>query len=75
MGFSLSSGAPSWSQAQAYGQRGHPGRGDGLEEGTQLTPGSALVLGWCLCNSVSWTLGGYQISSPAAQICLNMNNS
>lgn len=42
---------------------------------SQLTPGSVPMPELCLCNSVSWTLAGYQISNPAAQICLNMNNS
>lgn len=35
---------------------------DGLEEGNQQTPGSALLPGLYLCNSVSCTLAGYQVS-------------
>lgn len=51
------------------------GPAHGLEEGNQLTAGAAPVPEWCLCNSVSGTLAGYQIRSPAAQISLHMNNS
>lgn len=54
---------------------GHLGPEVSLEEGTQLTPCSAPVSRLCLRNSVAQTLAGSQISSPAPEIRLHMNNS
>lgn len=61
-------GRPSGLRPRLTAGLGHQALRVAWQEASQLTPGSAPVVRLCLCNSASWTLAGYQICGPAAQI-------